>query len=91
MNHGVGQRQSLVSRAVAEDKETTFTADVPEKGFMDRPRPARSRALPRAALVHTTPLSWEHIGLSGDFLWDHAAATADKRRPLNLRRIRAAA
>jgi TnpA family transposase len=47
--------------------------------------------VPEALLVHTTPLSWEHIGLSGDFLWDHAAATADKRRPLNLRQIRAAA
>jgi TnpA family transposase len=42
-------------------------------------------------LAHTTPLSWEHIGLSGDFLWDRAAATAEKRRPLNLGRPRIAA
>jgi TnpA family transposase len=36
-------------------------------------------------LAHTSPLSWEHIGFSGDFLWDRAAATARQRRPLNLR------
>ena len=42
-----------------------------------------------ALLAHTSPLSWEHIGLSGDFLWERAAAAAAKRRPLNLRRVRA--
>jgi hypothetical protein len=47
--------------------------------------------VPEALLAHTTPLSWEHIGLSGDFLWDRAAATADKRRSLNVGRTRAAA
>ena len=31
------------------------------------------------------------IGLSGDFLWDHAAATADKRRSPNVGRTRTAA
>ena len=47
--------------------------------------------MPDALLAHTTPLSWEHIGLSGDFLWDRAAATAEKRRPLNFGRPRIAA
>jgi hypothetical protein len=47
--------------------------------------------VPDAWLAHTSPLSWEHISLSGDFLWDRAAATADKRRPLNLGYSRAAA
>lgn len=42
-------------------------------------------------LEHTTPLVWEHIGFSGDFLWDRAAAAATKRRPLNLGRLRNAA
>jgi Tn3 transposase DDE domain len=37
------------------------------------------------------PLTWEHIGFSGDFLWDRAAATASKRRPLDLRHMREAA
>jgi TnpA family transposase len=41
-----------------------------------------------ALLAHTTPLVWEHIGFSGDFLWDRAAAAAAKRRPLNLGRLR---
>ena len=44
-----------------------------------------------ALLAHTSPLTWEHIGFSGDFLWDRAAATADRRRPLNLGRGRMAA
>ncbi len=44
-----------------------------------------------ALLVHTTPLTWEHIGFSGDFLWERAAAAASKRRPLNLRGVREAA
>ena len=46
---------------------------------------------PDAWLGHTSPLSWEHISLSGDFLWDRAAAIADKHRPLNLSQTRAAA
>ena len=45
----------------------------------------------RTLLAHTSPLSWEHIGFSGDFLWDQAAATAGRRRQLNFRRQRAAA
>jgi TnpA family transposase len=40
-----------------------------------------------ALLAHTTPPTWEHIGFSGDFLWDRAAATASKRRRLNLRHM----
>ena len=45
---------------------------------------ARGEAVPDALLAHTSPLSWEHIGFSGDFLWDRAALTAGRRRPLNL-------
>jgi hypothetical protein len=44
-----------------------------------------------ALLSHTTPLTWEHIGFSGDFLWERAAAAASQRRPLNLGRVREAA
>gem|GEM_PF-5914148 len=40
-----------------------------------------------AMLAHTLPLTWEHIGFSGDFLWDRAAATAGRRRALNLSAI----
>lgn len=42
-------------------------------------------------LAHTSPLTWEHIGFSGDFLWDRAAALAGQRRPLNLSSERRAA
>jgi hypothetical protein len=46
---------------------------------------------PDTWLAHTSPLSWEHISLSSDFLWDRAAATAGKRRTLNSGRVRIAA
>ncbi len=49
------------------------------------------RTPPDEFLAHTSPLMWEHIGFSGDFLWDRAAATAGHRRPLNLGRERMAA
>ena len=44
----------------------------------------QQHAVPVELLAHTSPLTWEHIGFSGDFLWDQAATTAGKRRPLNL-------
>ena len=52
---------------------------------------ARGRAVPDELLAHTSPLTWEHIGFSGDFLWDRAAATAGHRRPLSSGRGRIAA
>jgi hypothetical protein len=52
---------------------------------------ARGQPVPQALLAHTSPLTWEHIGFSGDFLWDRAAITAGRRRPLNLGRRGAAA
>jgi TnpA family transposase len=52
---------------------------------------ARGQPVPQALLAHTSPLTWEHIGFSGDFLWDQAAASAGRRRQLNLRRPKAAA
>jgi hypothetical protein len=47
--------------------------------------------VPQALLAHTSPLAWEHIGFSGDFLRDQAAAAAGRRRQLNFRRPRAVA
>ena len=52
---------------------------------------ATEQSVPDAWLAHTSPLSWEHISFSGDFLWERAAATVDKRRPLNLGQTRVAA
>ena len=51
----------------------------------------QGKPVPDASLAHTSPLTWEHIGFSGDFLWDRAAATAGLRRSLNLGRDRMAA
>jgi TnpA family transposase len=52
---------------------------------------AIGETVPDDLLVHTSPVGWEHIGLSGDFLWDRAAAVPIGRRPLNLGRRRHAA
>jgi TnpA family transposase len=52
---------------------------------------AAGEVIPAEWLAHTSPVSWEHISLSGDFLWDRAAAAASGRRRLNLIQIRPAA
>jgi TnpA family transposase len=52
---------------------------------------AIGETVPDDLIVHTSPVGWEHIGLSGDFLWDRAAAVPIGRRPLNLGRRRHAA
>jgi hypothetical protein len=52
---------------------------------------ATEQSVPDAWLAHTSPLSREHVGFSGDFLWERVAATADKRRSLNLGQTRVAA
>lgn len=64
---------------------STYLADAIEHMRAD------GKAVPAEWLAHTSPLAWEHIGFSGDFLWDRAAATAGHRRPLNLGRERIAA
>ena len=47
---------------------------------------------PDDLLAHTSPVGWEHIAVSGDFLWDRAAAVLAGRRDLTLgRRVRGAA
>jgi hypothetical protein len=40
-------------------------------------------AAPDDLLAHTSPVGWEHIAFSGDFLWDRAAKAAG-RKALNL-------
>ena len=64
---------------------STYLADV-----IDHMR-AGGKPVPPELLAHTSPLTWEHISFTGDFLWDRAAATAGQRRALNLGRERMAA
>lgn len=45
---------------------------------------AKGEAVSDEMLAHTSPVCWEHIGLSGDFLWERAASARIGRRPLNL-------
>lgn len=53
---------------------------------------AAGEPAPDDLLAHTSPVGWEHIAFSGDFLWDHAAALPTGRRQLTLgRRMRGAA
>lgn len=44
---------------------------------------SEGKIVPDDLLAHTSPVGWEHIAFSGDFLWDRAA-TATGRKPLNL-------
>lgn len=46
--------------------------------------------IPDDLLAHTSPVGWEHIAFSGDFLWDRAAQ-ATSRKLLNLSPKRQAA
>jgi len=39
--------------------------------------------VPDNLLRHTSPVGWEHIAFSGDFLWETAAQLPPGRRPLN--------
>ena len=43
----------------------------------------RGQAVPDALLAHLAPLGWQHINLTGDYLWDADAAPGpDGFRPL---------
>ena len=42
----------------------------------------REIAAPDELLAHLSPMSWAHVGLTGDYLWADAA-TAGGFRPLN--------
>jgi Tn3 transposase DDE domain len=52
---------------------------------------SRRRAAPAELPAHSSPLTWEYIGFSGDLLWDRAAAIAVQRPPRNLSRESCAA
>jgi Tn3 transposase DDE domain len=41
---------------------------------------ATEQSVPDAWLAHTSPLSWEHISFSGDFLWERVGAGRRDRR-----------
>ncbi len=41
---------------------------------------AVGESAPDDLLAHTSPVSWEHIAFSGDFLWDRASAVPPERR-----------
>ena len=45
----------------------------------------RGDDVPLELLTHTSPVGWEHIAFSGDFLWNRAAQRTD-HKPLNLGR-----
>jgi len=47
---------------------------------------ATGESVPDDLLAHTSPVGWEHIAFSGDFLWDRASAIPPGRRALNVGR-----
>ncbi len=46
---------------------------------------AQGAAVPDDLLAHVAPLGWEHIGLTGDYVWAEANPTAPFR---SLREVR---
>ena len=44
----------------------------------------RGRNIPDALLKHVSPLSWEHINLTGIYAWDAAPDLPEGFRPLRL-------
>ncbi len=42
------------------------------------------KAVPDNLLRHVAPLGWNHIGLTGDYLWTQATMSGDGFRPLNI-------
>jgi TnpA family transposase len=46
---------------------------------------AQGEIIPDELLAHVSPVGWNHIGFSGDFLWDRAANSATGgRKPLKI-------
>jgi len=46
--------------------------------------------VPVDLLAHTSPIGWERIAFSGDFLWDRAAAASSRKALILPARTRAA-
>jgi hypothetical protein len=74
------------------DRERSISFRVIATATMDSPRSQANakwhqltckRTLWQRSKIRAVGMSWEHISLSGDFLWDRAAAFASERRPLN--------
>jgi len=42
------------------------------------------KAVPDDLLQHVAPLGWNHIGLTGDYLWSEVSLPSDGFRPLNI-------
>jgi len=45
----------------------------------------QSEEVPDALLAHLSPLGWEHVNLTGDYVWgaaDEASENSDGMRPL---------
>ena len=40
------------------------------------------RAVPHDLLQHLSPLGWQHINLTGDYLWTDPVTVSGKLRPL---------
>lgn len=47
---------------------------------------ASGESVPNDLLAHTSPVGWEHIAFSGDFLWERASVVPPERRALNVGR-----
>ena len=40
--------------------------------------------VPNELLAHVAPLGWEHVGLTGDYLWSEVDKLRERFRPLRI-------
>ncbi|SDA32879.1 hypothetical protein SAMN02799622_05347 [Methylobacterium sp. UNC378MF] len=94
-NYAPGHRNGQVAEARFGERAERFSYDparnlagvaVSSRGAVERLRSLGEPA-PDKLLAHVAPLGWRHISLTGDDLWQNAAAELDRDgyRPLNLR------
>lgn len=51
-------------------------------------RKARLETIPEELLAHVSPMNWDHIGLSGDYVWNHGTLPAKGQfRPLRSEKV----
>jgi hypothetical protein len=80
------QRDARVLHHVL-DAVDTIVADRPLEHRVPRPRRPAPVIIPDDLLAHVAPLGWEHIALTGDYIWNGSNPGTDFRP---LREVRTA-
>ncbi|WP_230190017.1 Tn3 family transposase, partial [Sphingobium sp. CECT 9361] len=83
---GDRQQQPARSRRVLQDDQNrSFGPTGPNTTYMQAARmhlASLGRSIPPDLLQHLSPLGWQHINLTGDYLWTDPDAPSPALRPL---------